>query len=139
MANFIRGQSEPAGRRRRRLLSGGLLTLALAGTGLVASGTSFATPAAPGAASGPLGAVADTYTTSDLGTLAVPTGHGVLANHTGGQLQIVSHTDPAHGSLTLSPDGSFGYVPQAELIGSVRAHRMRQADWVIPAAWIATA
>jgi Big-like domain-containing protein len=42
----------------------------------------------------------------------------VLANDSGGDLQIVSHTDPAHGSVTLNPDGSLGYVPQAGFTGN---------------------
>jgi len=65
----------------------------------------------------PLAATADAYSTSNVGTLAVDTRHGVLANDTGGQLQIVSHTDPTNGSVTLAPDGSFEYVPEAGFTG----------------------
>ncbi len=90
------------------------MAIVLAGTGsaaLAASGSGKS------AANGPLGAVADTYSTADLGTLAVNAGRGVLANDSGAPLQIVGHTDPAHGSLTLQPDGSFEYVPQAGFTG----------------------
>jgi Bacterial Ig domain len=41
----------------------------------------------------------------------------VLANDSGGDLQIVGHTDPAHGSVTLNPGGSFEYVPQGGFTG----------------------
>src|SRR5262245_13034202 len=64
-----------------------------------------------------LQAVADSYNTLATGTLAVSAQRGVLANDSGAPVQIVSHTDPAHGSLTLNPDGSFGYVPQAGFTG----------------------
>ena len=64
------------------------------------------------------GAVADSYTTANVGTLAVSASGGVLANDTGGPLQLISHTDPAHGSLTLNPNGSFEYVPQAGYTGT---------------------
>ena len=66
----------------------------------------------------PPGATADGYSTPSTGTLAVDARHGVLANDGGGPLQLVSHTDPAHGSLTLNPDGSFSYVPQAGFTGT---------------------
>jgi hypothetical protein len=66
---------------------------------------------------GPLAAVADDYTTTNVGTLAVGASHAVLANDTGGDLQILSHTEPGNGSLTLQPDGSFGYVPQLGFTG----------------------
>lgn len=66
----------------------------------------------------PSGAVADRYSTPNVGTLAVDAAHGVLANDAGGPLQLVGHTDPGHGSLTLNPDGSFNYVPQAGFTGT---------------------
>ena len=80
--------------------------------GNAASSSGFA----PGNA--PARAVADSYSTPNLGTLAVDVRHGVLANDAGGPLQLVSHTDPTHGSLTLNPDGSFNYVPQAGFSGT---------------------
>jgi Esterase-like activity of phytase/Bacterial Ig domain len=63
-------------------------------------------------------AVPDSYSTPNTGTLAVDARHGVLANDAGGPLQLVSHTDPSHGSLVLNPDGSFNYVPQAGFTGT---------------------
>jgi hypothetical protein len=76
-----------------------------------------ATHAAHAAHTGPLKAASDTYSTGATGTLAVTSRHGVLANDSGGDLQLVSHTAPGHGSLTLNPDGSFNYVPQAGFTG----------------------
>ena len=66
-------------------------------------------------------AVADSYSVDEDATLSVPAA-GVLANDTdvdpGTTLtaQLVSTT--THGSLTLNPDGSFFYTPQANFTGS---------------------
>jgi Bacterial Ig domain len=62
-------------------------------------------------------AVADAYQTANVGTLAVRRRGGLLANDRGGSLQLISHTDPTHGSLTLKPDGAFEYVPAAGFVG----------------------
>jgi len=70
------------------------------------------------AGNGPAHAVVDSYATPSTGTLAVDARHGVLANDAGGPLQLISHTDPSHGSLVLNPDGSFNYVPQAGFTGT---------------------
>jgi hypothetical protein len=97
----------------------GLALTGLAPAGLAQAGRP-ALPASPRTAAGPgqaLAAADDSYATSNVGTLAVGARRGVLANDTGGPLQIVSHTDPGHGSLTFSPDGSFEYVPQAGFTG----------------------
>jgi len=66
---------------------------------------------------GSLKAADDSYSTGTTGTLAVRAGDGVLANDHGRQPQITSHTDPADGTLTLNPDGSFNYVPRAGFTG----------------------
>jgi hypothetical protein len=113
MAQFNRGQIEPGGRWRRPAVVGAIVALALASTGSAA----FASGSGKPVKHSPLTAASDTYTTPNVGTLAIDGRHGVLANDSGGQLQIVSHTDPAHGSLTLQPDGSFEYVPQAGFTG----------------------
>jgi hypothetical protein len=73
-------------------------------------------PGHPGSGT-PATAVADSYTTPDLGTLSVDARHGILANDPGGPDQLISHTDPSHGSLTLNPDGSFQYVPELGFTG----------------------
>ena len=88
-----------------------------AGTASGATQTTGATQAARTTQNRPLKAADDTYSATVPGTLAVPARKGVLANDSGGDLQIVSHTAPAHGSLTLNPDGSFNYVPQAGFTG----------------------
>ena len=45
-------------------------------------------------------------------------GGSVLVNDTGGPLAIVSHTNPAHGTLMLKGDGTFIYTPAAGFTGS---------------------
>jgi hypothetical protein len=62
-------------------------------------------------------AVADSYSTGGTGTLAVAAKKGVLANDKGSDPQLVSHSDPANGALTVNPDGSFTYVPRAGFTG----------------------
>ncbi len=55
----------------------------------------------------------DSYTTDEDTPLAIPA-KGVLTNDTdadGDPLTAVKVSDPAHGTLSLSPDGSFGYTP----------------------------
>ena len=65
----------------------------------------------------------DAYTTNISGTLLynfTPTAPGVLTNDSdvdGDQLNAVLVTGPAHGSLTLRPDGTFKYVPAADYQG----------------------
>ncbi len=66
-------------------------------------------------------AVADSYTVAedDSLTVSIP---GVLGNDSlggdGGILAVSSYTSPAHGSLTLNPDGSFTYTPVANYNGA---------------------
>ena len=115
MTRSIGDRLGSGGRRRQLVVGSAVMAIALAGTGsaaLAASGSGRSV-----AHGGRLGAVADSYSTSDVGTLAVTGGHGVLANDSGTPLQITGHTDPGHGSLTLQPDGSFEYVPQAGFTG----------------------
>jgi hypothetical protein len=62
-------------------------------------------------------AVNDAYTTGYNTTLTVPL-PGVLANDGGSGLSVSSHTSPAHGTLTIQPNGSFVYVPTHNYSGS---------------------
>src|SRR6185312_4438345 len=60
--------------------------------------------------------VADQYVTPVGGTLSVPFATGVLANDTdadGNTLTAILVNAPAHGVLTLHPDGSFTYTAAA--------------------------
>lgn len=62
------------------------------------------------------------YTIAEDNVLVVPAA-GVLANDTdfdGDLLGAVLVSGPAHGSLALSPDGSFRYTPDANFNGSDR-------------------
>ncbi|MDB5308180.1 MAG: hypothetical protein JWO38_2382 [Gemmataceae bacterium] len=59
-------------------------------------------------------ATADTYTVAAGGTLSRGAAAGVLGNDTdpdGDPLTATLVTGPAHGTLALAPDGSFGYTP----------------------------
>jgi hypothetical protein len=66
------------------------------------------------------GAAADAYTTTVKTTLTVAA-PGVLANDSdpdGDTLSAALVSGPTHGTLTLSPDGSFAYTPAAGFAGS---------------------
>src|SRR5262249_58224768 len=67
--------------------------------------------AGPAGASARLMARDDAYQTRAGQTLNVNAGQGVLANDRGRPLTFIVHSDPAHGTLTLQPNGSFSYVP----------------------------
>jgi VCBS repeat-containing protein len=65
-------------------------------------------------------AVADNYTTVH-DTQLVITAPGVLSNDTdadGDSLNAVKDTDPPTGTVTLNPDGSFTYTPNAGFVGT---------------------
>ena len=66
-------------------------------------------------------AVANTYSLGEDHTFSVPASSGLLANDSdidpSSVLTAVLVTGPAHGTLTLNPDGSFTYVPDANFNG----------------------
>ncbi|MCF6201513.1 MAG: cadherin-like domain-containing protein, partial [Hydrogenimonas sp.] len=47
-----------------------------------------------------------------------PVVENVLANDFGQGIHVISHTDPANGTLTISFDGNFTYTPSAGFIGT---------------------
>ncbi len=113
------GRDSGVGRRSILLwaaaaVAAGCLALLLIGAGDGRAAQRHKTPHAPTAPQ----ANNDSYTTSNVGTLYEHSARGVLANDNGGPLQMVSHTDPTHGSLTIKPDGRFEYVPQGGFTGT---------------------
>ena len=60
---------------------------------------------------------ADNYSTEQNTTLTVAAASGVLANDTGPGRTATVVTGPAHGTLAMNADGSFGYTPAAGYIG----------------------
>jgi VCBS repeat-containing protein len=63
----------------------------------------------------------DSYTLAEDGTFTATTGTGVLANDTDADsnpLTATLLTQPAHGTIVLSPNGTFIYTPNANFNGS---------------------
>jgi hypothetical protein len=97
--------------RRAALTAGtGLGVTVVAATSLLIGGTAIAgTPASN------LQARDDAYLAQEGRTL---TAHdSVLGNDAGRPLSVVAHTNPAHGSLSLNPNGTFSYTPAAGFTG----------------------
>jgi adhesin/invasin len=87
-------------------------TLIFAASGFTSVVSSSITVTPP--ANQPPTAVADSYEVAAGDTLTVDP-PGVLDNDSdpdGGTLTAIVGNQPAHGTLTLAPDGSFSYVPQ---------------------------
>jgi hypothetical protein len=83
-----------------------LLTLSLAGGVAQGKGSSHG-----------LQAWADDYRVAAGASLTVQ-GQSVLGNDDGSPVTLISHTAPAHGSLTVNQDGSFRYTPAAGFTGT---------------------
>ncbi|HEX3589468.1 MAG TPA: esterase-like activity of phytase family protein, partial [Pseudonocardiaceae bacterium] len=64
-----------------------------------------------------LQARSDAYHTGEGQRLTVR-GDGILGNDKGSPVTLVAHSAPAHGSLTLNQDGTFGYTPAAGFTGT---------------------
>ncbi len=99
-----RGAARLASRRGIAFTGAGVLVLTLA------------TPGAAAAWSGGPHARDDAYRVH--GATSVVAHRGVLGNDSGRPLTLVSHSEPAHGTLTLNQDGSFRYVPAAGFHGT---------------------
>lgn len=75
-------------------------------------------------------AKADAYPAAEDTALSVGAGAGVLANDSdpdGPAMSAVLVAAPAHGSLTLFPDGAFSYLPDADWSGT-DTFRYRASD-----------
>jgi hypothetical protein len=62
----------------------------------------------------------DAYSLDQYTSLVVPAGQGVLVNDRDVEedpLTAVMLSEPAHGSVTLNPDGSFIYTPAPKFLG----------------------
>jgi hypothetical protein len=69
----------------------------------------------------PVAAADGPYTVAPSGDLVIDPDGGVLANDTdpnGDPFTAVAAAGPAHGTLTLNPDGSFEYVPADDFTGA---------------------
>jgi VCBS repeat-containing protein len=67
-----------------------------------------------------IAALPDSYQVAEDGVLDVATGEGVLANdgdEQTGPLTATLVANPAHGTVTLNPDGSFSYAPSPNYAG----------------------
>lgn len=60
----------------------------------------------------------DAYAVRAGRTLTVKDGQDLLKNDPGDVDTVTSHTDPAHGTVTLAADGTFTYTPQAGFTGT---------------------
>src|SRR5262249_12318460 len=63
----------------------------------------------------------DAYSVNENGTLTVPAAQGVLANDSDAEndpFHAILVSNPAHGTLSLQPDGSFTYTPSADFFGT---------------------
>ena len=96
--------------------AGNAVSLPLGGAGIYTA-PAGASVALPFGDETPHGAVADSYTVVGDTVLSVAA-PGVLGNDTLAGGAIASHTDPAHGALTLNADGSFVYTPSLGYIGA---------------------
>ena len=61
---------------------------------------------------------ADMYSTTSNTTLSVDPAEGVLANNSGAGLSVLSSTATSHGTVSLSPSGSFTYTPDTGFHGT---------------------
>ena len=77
--------------------------------------TTEPTTAPASASKATLQAVDDAYLATEGRTLTAKA--SVLGNDRGHVTALTSHTDPAHGTLTVKPDGTFTYRPTAGFTG----------------------
>ena len=61
----------------------------------------------------------DSYSVNEDGALTVNATNGLLANDfdTTGSFEADSFSEPAHGTLSVTTDGSFVYTPNSGFVG----------------------
>jgi len=101
---------------RRRWLAVPVVALLVGGGAAAAQALPEHHPEHGGSHHGPLGARADRYDAHAGHPLTVHS--GLLANDSGDPVTLVSHTAPAHGTLSLDQDGSFSYTPADGFTGT---------------------
>jgi hypothetical protein len=104
-------------RRAHRALIPVVLTVLFGGAGGGVAAANPSSGAAPSVFSRPPVARPDAYTVRAGRVLRVGSARGLYRNDSGFPLQVVGHTDPAHGSVVINADGSFTYTPATGFSG----------------------
>jgi Bacterial Ig domain len=92
----------------------GMFAAAALTLSLVSGGAAAAQPAGH-----TMQARGDTYRVPDRQTLTIGPG-GLFRNDSGEPTALVAHTAPAHGTVSVDPDGSFRYTPADGFTGTDR-------------------
>jgi hypothetical protein len=71
----------------------------------------------------------DSYSVVSGDTLSVPLANGVFSNDDASSPSLVSHTNPANGTLTLNANGSLTFTPAAGFVGSTTFSYIAQDQW----------
>jgi len=96
----------------------GITAVAAAGAAALVALTVSPAGASPARHQNPgLRARSDGYTVRAGRSTTIGAGRGVLSNDAGRPLNVVANGAPAHGSVTVDPNGGFSYTPEAGFHG----------------------